>query len=153
MFYSGLLFKFSILSDCLIFLPLGHIFVQQPSHPSFLALPRLDQCMTNVYTKCQAPEVSRNEIRPSLVCAAPCDNKWYRVQVITLSILLLINYVNVYKRHFSMYACSNVIKSLQTCTKFESCAFIRLCRTMLWQISVMSNTWTTAVTRPSKPKT
>ena len=59
----------------------GHIFVQQSGHPSFVALCRLDNCMTKVYNKNQAPEIPRNEVVVGLVCVVPCDNKWYRVQV------------------------------------------------------------------------
>ncbi len=61
---------------------LGHIFVHQSSHPSFLALSRLDTCMTNVYAKTATPELERSELNVGLVCVAPSDNKWYRVQVI-----------------------------------------------------------------------
>lgn len=59
----------------------GHIFVQQTSHPTFAALPRLDLCLNNVYGKTTTPEVDRSEINVGLVCVAPCDGKWYRVQV------------------------------------------------------------------------
>jgi hypothetical protein len=35
----------------MIFIPIGHIFIQQPAHPTFSALERLDSCMNNTYTQ------------------------------------------------------------------------------------------------------
>jgi A-kinase anchor protein 1 len=39
--------------------------------------------MTNVYTKTATPELERTELNVGLVCVAPSDNKWYRVQIVS----------------------------------------------------------------------
>lgn len=58
----------------------GHIFVQQPTHPTFPALERLDSCMYNTYSQFSAPELSR-PILPNSICVAPSNGGWYRCQV------------------------------------------------------------------------
>ena len=35
----------------------GHVFLQQPLHPTYFALERLDQCMTNTYNQFNCPPV------------------------------------------------------------------------------------------------
>ena len=36
----------------------GHVFLQQPCHPTYFALERLDQCMSNTYSQFNCPAVS-----------------------------------------------------------------------------------------------
>ena len=47
--------------------------------------------MNNVYGKSASPEVDRSEIDVGLVCVAPSDNKWYRVQVKKHLVWLITN--------------------------------------------------------------
>jgi len=37
----------------------GHIFIQQPAHPTFSALERLDSCMYNTYSQLNCPDLGR----------------------------------------------------------------------------------------------
>lgn len=60
----------------------GHVFLQQPTHPTYYALSRLETCMYNVYTRLAVPDVSREVLEPGLVCAASWNQQWYRVQVV-----------------------------------------------------------------------
>lgn len=60
----------------------GHAFLQQPNHPTYFALSRLESCMYNVYTRLAVPDVPRQELEPGLVCAANWSQQWYRVQVV-----------------------------------------------------------------------
>jgi len=59
----------------------GHIFLQQPYHPTFFALERLDQCMTKTYTQFTCPQIPVPVVINS-VCVAPCEGGWYRCQVV-----------------------------------------------------------------------
>lgn len=59
----------------------GHVFLQQPYHPTFFALERLDQCMTKTYNQFSCPQVPL-PIAINSVCVAPCDGNWYRCQVV-----------------------------------------------------------------------
>jgi len=59
----------------------GHVFLQQPYHPTFFALERLDQCMTKVYNQFSCPQVPL-PVAVNSVCVAPCDEGWYRCQVV-----------------------------------------------------------------------
>ena len=61
----------------------GHIFLQQPTHPTHSSLPRLEQHMAQVYGKLTVPDIPREVMEPGLVCVAKCNNcQWYRVQVV-----------------------------------------------------------------------
>lgn len=60
----------------------GHVFVQQPTHPTFPALERLDSCMYNTYSQFSSPELSR-PIVPNSICVAPSNEGWYRCQVVS----------------------------------------------------------------------
>lgn len=60
----------------------GHVFLQQPYHPTYFALERLDQCMTNTYSQVSCPNIPQPVVLNS-VCAAPCDEGWYRCQVVS----------------------------------------------------------------------
>lgn len=59
----------------------GHIFVQQPGHPTFSALERLDNCMYNTYTQLTTPELSRPILQNS-ICVVNSSEGWYRCQVV-----------------------------------------------------------------------
>lgn len=61
----------------------GHIFIQDTSHPSFQALPRLDAVLNNTYSKGQCPLLAYSDIVVDLVCVALADERWYRVQVVS----------------------------------------------------------------------
>jgi len=61
----------------------GHVFLQQPYHPTFTALERLDQCMTRTYTQFQCPPLP-TPVQTNTVCVAPCDGGWYRCQVVSV---------------------------------------------------------------------
>lgn len=60
----------------------GHVFLQQPYHPTYFALERLDQCMTNTYSQVNCPAIPQPVLLNS-VCAAPCDEGWYRCQIVS----------------------------------------------------------------------
>ncbi|KAK2714856.1 hypothetical protein QYM36_009155 [Artemia franciscana] len=60
----------------------NHIFVQQPTHPTYPSLPRLDTCMAACYSQLDAPEVIR-PVQEHLICAAPAYGGWYRARVIS----------------------------------------------------------------------
>ena len=62
----------------------GHVFLQQPNHPTHHSLERLEDLMSKAYTKFTSiPDIPREVIEPGLVCVARCYNsKWYRVQVV-----------------------------------------------------------------------
>lgn len=59
----------------------GHVFLQQPYHPTFFALERLDQCMARTYSQFTCPQVSL-PVAINSVCVAPCEGGWYRCQVV-----------------------------------------------------------------------
>jgi len=59
----------------------GHVFLQQPYHPTFFALERLDQCMTKTYSQFSCPQVPL-PVEINSVCVAPCEGGWYRCQVV-----------------------------------------------------------------------
>jgi len=59
----------------------GHLFVQQPAHPTFPALERLDSCMLNTYSQLTCPQLTR-PILPNSVCVASNNGGWYRCQVV-----------------------------------------------------------------------
>ncbi|XP_072033790.1 uncharacterized protein [Amphiura filiformis] len=61
----------------------AHIFVQQPTHPTFMALQGLDTCMANTYNQQvdTVPQLPR-PIEVGVICAAPMMQGWYRAQVV-----------------------------------------------------------------------
>lgn len=60
----------------------AHVFLQQPGHPTFPALERLDQCMLNVYNNYTTPEVPR-PIQHGSIAVAPSNGGWYRCLVVS----------------------------------------------------------------------
>lgn len=59
----------------------GHIFVQQPVHPTHPGLSILQRCMNNNYTKCEALPLTDEQIVRDVICAAQVNAFWYRVQI------------------------------------------------------------------------
>lgn len=60
----------------------GHFFVQQPTHPSFMALSRLDQYMLAVYNQHNGVPNLPRPIEEGVICAAPVMDGWFRAQTI-----------------------------------------------------------------------
>ncbi|XP_063707144.1 A-kinase anchor protein 1, mitochondrial [Culicoides brevitarsis] len=65
----------------------GHVFLQQPLHPSYPQLNVLQMCMNQSYSVIETPNLLQNIVEDA-VCAAPIlapDNttNWYRVQIIS----------------------------------------------------------------------
>jgi len=58
----------------------AHIFVQQPAHPTFSALERLDNCMYNTYSQFTTPDLAR-PIATNSICVVSYSGGWYRCQV------------------------------------------------------------------------
>lgn len=61
----------------------NHIFLQQITHPTYPSLSRLDLCMAQCYNEFVTPGLPR-PIRPSMVCAAPSMDGWYRAKVVAV---------------------------------------------------------------------
>jgi len=60
----------------------GHVFIQQPAHPTFPALERLDSCMYNTYSQFNCPQLAR-PILPNSICVVSNNDGWYRCQVVS----------------------------------------------------------------------
>lgn len=61
----------------------GHVFLQQPYHPTFHALERLDACMAKLYSSCQCPTLP-SPLPVNTVCVAAYEGGWYRCQVVSV---------------------------------------------------------------------
>lgn len=61
----------------------SHFFLQQPTHPSFLALSQLNACMNICYSEPMAPPLP-SPIQVSSICVAPAVGAWYRAQVVSV---------------------------------------------------------------------
>lgn len=59
-----------------------HIFVQQPTNPTFSALERLDTCMYNTYSGLACPSLAK-PVSPNSICVAPSNGGWFRCQVVS----------------------------------------------------------------------
>lgn len=62
----------------------AHLFLQQPTHPTFPNLNMLVEYMMYCYgdANCQTqPPLLPTPITPGTICAAECDNRWYRASV------------------------------------------------------------------------
>ncbi|KAK3591532.1 hypothetical protein CHS0354_031644 [Potamilus streckersoni] len=62
----------------------GHIFVQQPTHPTFPSLDRLNQFMLACYSQPGAVPDLPQPIEVGVICAAPMLNGWYRAQIMAV---------------------------------------------------------------------
>lgn len=61
-----------------------HFFVQQPTHPSFTSLARLDQYMLAVYNQVMGVPGLPRPIEEGVICAAPVMDGWFRAQTIEM---------------------------------------------------------------------
>lgn len=59
----------------------AHIFVRQPTHPTYPSLSRLDQFMNATYSVDTPPVLSPH---PGDICAVNMCNAWYRAMVVSL---------------------------------------------------------------------
>lgn len=59
----------------------GHVFLQQPLHPSFPSLNTMQQCMNQSYNMIETPQLP--EITENAICVAAVQDNWYRVQVVS----------------------------------------------------------------------
>lgn len=59
----------------------GHVFLQQPLHPSYPSLNTLQQCMNKSYNMTETPQLP--EIIENAICVAAVQENWYRVQIVT----------------------------------------------------------------------
>ncbi|XP_071790548.1 A-kinase anchor protein 1, mitochondrial-like [Asterias amurensis] len=62
----------------------GHVFIQQPTHPTYMALPRLDSFMNNCYSQVEMTPPLPRPIEVGVICAAPIMQGWYRAQVVDI---------------------------------------------------------------------
>lgn len=61
----------------------GHIFLQQPLHPSFPSLNTLQQCLNQSYNMTETPQLP--EITENAICVSAVQGSWYRVQIVSHS--------------------------------------------------------------------
>lgn len=59
----------------------GHVFLQQPLHPSYPSLNILQNCMFQSYSIGNTPKLP--ELLDDAICCAPIDGIWYRVQIVS----------------------------------------------------------------------
>ncbi|XP_021706468.1 A-kinase anchor protein 1, mitochondrial isoform X3 [Aedes aegypti] len=59
----------------------GHVFLQQPLHPSYPSLNTMQQCMNQSYNTIEAPQLP--EITENSICVAVVQDSWYRVQIVS----------------------------------------------------------------------
>ncbi|XP_064620259.1 A-kinase anchor protein 1, mitochondrial-like isoform X2 [Lineus longissimus] len=63
----------------------SHVFLQQPTHPSFPSLERLNQYMNTCYTQDLTVPPLPKPVEGGVICAAPIMDGWYRAQVMTVT--------------------------------------------------------------------
>lgn len=61
----------------------GHVFLQQPLHPSFPSLNTLQQCLNQSYNMNKTPQLP--EITENAICVSAVQGSWYRVQIVSHS--------------------------------------------------------------------
>lgn len=59
----------------------GHVFLQQPLHPSYPSLNTMQHCMNQSYNMIEAPQLP--EITENAICVAVVQDSWYRVQIVS----------------------------------------------------------------------
>lgn len=59
----------------------GHVFFQQPLHPSYPSLNILQSCMQQCYSIEESPALP--ELTADVICVAPVNGLWYRVQIVS----------------------------------------------------------------------
>lgn len=63
----------------------GHFFVQQPTHPTFSCLQRLEHFMRTVYSQQDGvPDVPR-PFDVNIICVAPLETGWFRAQIVKVN--------------------------------------------------------------------
>lgn len=73
----------------------GHMFVHQPLHPTYLSLSSMQKSLNESYTKSEAPHMP--EIVPNAVCVVFAAGVWYRAQIVQLdqdSNMVLVKYLD-----------------------------------------------------------
>ncbi|XP_026275712.1 KH domain-containing protein akap-1 isoform X1 [Frankliniella occidentalis] len=60
----------------------AHMFIQQPYHPSYQFLQRLNHMMNSVYAHVETPNLPE-PIEAGNICVAPAVDGWYRAQVVS----------------------------------------------------------------------
>ncbi|XP_018561971.1 A-kinase anchor protein 1, mitochondrial [Anoplophora glabripennis] len=70
----------------------NHLFLQQPTHPSFPSLNLLSGCMNVCYTEANSPLLP-NPIPENTVCAAYSVDAWYRAMVLSTDVETDTSYV------------------------------------------------------------
>lgn len=58
----------------------GHLFLQQPLHPSYMSLNVLQNCMNQSYSSFESPVLPNFSV--GTVCVGQIDGHWYRLQII-----------------------------------------------------------------------
>lgn len=58
----------------------GHLFLQQPLHPSYPSLNVLQNCMNQSYSSFESPSLPN--FNANTVCVGLIDGHWYRLQII-----------------------------------------------------------------------
>lgn len=97
----------------------GHVFLQQPLHPSFPSLNTMQQCMNQSYNTIDTPQLP--EITENAICVALVQENWYRVQVVSHnaeSNSCLVKYLD-----YGGYASVSVINLRQIRTDFMGVPF------------------------------
>ncbi|KAG8222256.1 hypothetical protein J437_LFUL001454 [Ladona fulva] len=61
----------------------SHFFLQQPTHPTYPTLAKLDMWMSVCYQDADAPSLPEN-VQPGSICAAPTMGGWYRAQLVAI---------------------------------------------------------------------
>ncbi|XP_076453378.1 uncharacterized protein LOC143288608 [Babylonia areolata] len=59
----------------------GHIFIQQPTHPTFPSLERLSHFMNVCYGDPSAPSLPR-PVEEGIICVSESEGQWYRAQIV-----------------------------------------------------------------------
>ncbi|XP_065093548.1 A-kinase anchor protein 1, mitochondrial isoform X1 [Ochlerotatus camptorhynchus] len=97
----------------------GHVFLQQPLHPSFPSLNTMQQCMNQSYNMIETPQLP--EITDNAICVAAVQDNWYRVQVVSHNAennSCLVKYLD-----YGGYASVSIINLRQIRTDFMGVPF------------------------------
>lgn len=97
----------------------GHVFLQQPLHPSFPSLNTMQQCMNQSYNMIETPQLP--EITENAICVAAVQDNWYRAQVVSHNAennSCLVKYLD-----YGGYASVSIINLRQIRTDFMGVPF------------------------------
>ncbi|XP_071446581.1 uncharacterized protein spoon [Hetaerina americana] len=61
----------------------NHYFLQQPTHPTYPTLAKLDMWMSVCYQDANAPMLPE-DVKAGIICAAPTMGGWYRAQIVAV---------------------------------------------------------------------